>query len=441
MSAETFICHFMTVAESKGISRLRFYVEKIEETIVTVFERNPEKVEISMLERVFIEGEWQGKVGSAYTEILDASAYDEIIRTICQSAECSDKVWQYGDLVPVDSLPIKAEKLKEPAVIVTNLLNAEQLALNLDPRIVNVSECRFERNQRTVLLTDGKIKLQDDCGMAEVFVLKVTAKDGEKVQSCYRRFLLGRDDSFEQYVEQMVASAVKMLSSQIVPTTNYAVILQNKVVCELLEAYIPAFYLENINSGMSCLCGKLEQKIGSNLVSLFEDPLMTGTGLTRRFDDEGIQTQLKMLVNSGVLKTYLSNERSNKTGESTGNGFKSLYKQPVTTGITNLVCKNGDCTMEALISSLNDGLIITDIAGTFAGAKYASGEFVLIAKGFQVKAGQIVSGVHQITIAGDLVKMLQAVRAVGDDSFTLYGGNRTVTAPSLLLNQLKISGT
>ncbi|GAU79248.1 TldD/PmbA family protein [Fusibacter sp. 3D3] len=441
MIVETFIKNFIPLAERAGIGRLRFYVEKIEEITVTVFEGDPENIEISILERIFIEGEWQNKVGSAYTEILAASAYDEIIRTICQTAECGEKVWQYCDLKPIELLPVQNQTFKDSEVILSDLLKAEKLAIECDPRIVNVSECRYESNHRTVLLTDGKVSLQDDCGVAEIFMLKVTAKEGEKVQSCYRRFLMGDLDTFKKYVEQTVKSAVEMLGAQMVPTAHYAVILQNTVVSELLEAYIPAFYMENVNSGMSCLCGKLDHKIGSDAVSLFEVPLMEGTGLKRRFDDEGVQTQFKTLMNSGVLKIFLRNEHSLKDGKSTGNGFKLLYKQPVTTGTTNLVLKKGNFSKLDLIKTLNEGLIITDIAGTFAGAKYASGEFVLIAKGFQVKAGRIVGGVHQITIAGDFVKMLQAVRAVGNDPFTLYEGNRTITAPSLLLDQLKISGT
>lgn len=441
MIVETFVKNFIPLAEQAGVGRLRFYVEKTEELNITVFEGVAEQFEISELVRLFVEGEWQNKVGSAYTEIIETAAYDEIISMICQTAECGEKIWQYSDLKPLEALTPKNQTLRDSEMVLDNLLSAEKFALRLDPRIVNVSECRFERNYRSVLLTDGKVTLEDDCGVAEVFILKVTAKENDDVQSCYRRFVLGDDDTLEKYVEQTVASAIEMLGAQMVPTDNYAVILQNQVVCELLEAYIPAFYVENVKNGMSCLCGKRNQKIGSDVVSLFEVPLMDGTGLKRRFDDEGVQTQLKTLMNEGVLKTFLSSELSKENSVSTGNGFKLLYKQPVTTGITNLVLKKGDNTQEDLVAQLKEGLIITDIDGTFAGAKYASGDFVLIAKGLQVKDGKVVGGVHQITIAGDFIKLLQSVKAVGDNSFTIYGGNRTTTAPSLLLNQLKISGT
>lgn len=440
MNSMKFVYQFIKKAKSAGFTSIRCYVEKSQGVLLTIFEENPELTAVSNLERVFMEGEWMGKTGSAYTEHLEENSFDELMELIRQSAECGGKAWNYNALKSV----VRSEKAevvtKDDEEVIKQLLEAENAAFTTDNRIQGVNECWYERKSRSVILTDGQGVLAENCGTAEQFAIKVSACENGELQTCYRTYLLQGNEDLTELARNTALETVAMLGAQILPTDNYPVILQSQVVAVLIGSFLPAFYADNIKSGMSCLCTKGGTQIANSKVTLREEPLFAGTSLQRRFDDEGEPTHAKDLICKGYLTTLLYNRATAKEGESTGNGFRTEYKQPVTTGVTNIILQAGESSEEELMELMEEGVIITHIEGAFAGAKYSSGDFSLLAKGFLVRNGKVMGAVHRITIAGDFVSMLESVQSVGKDLRTWFEHNRTITAPSILLKKLSISG-
>jgi PmbA protein len=145
------------------------------------------------------------------------------------------------------------------------------------------------------------------------------------------------------------------------------------------------------------------------------------------FDDEGVATRDRELVSDGVLTGYiLSSYSARKLGlETTGNagGAHNL-----------LVAANLAGGMDALLSRLGTGLLVTELMGQ--GVNMVTGDYSRGAAGFWVENGSIQYPVAEITIAGNLREMLLGIAAVGDD-IDARGGTRV---GSILLQEMTIAG-
>jgi PmbA protein len=145
------------------------------------------------------------------------------------------------------------------------------------------------------------------------------------------------------------------------------------------------------------------------------------------FDDEGVATRDRELVADGILTGYiLSSYSARKLGlETTGNagGAHNLLVKPSLTG-----------GMEALLSRLGTGLLVTELMGQ--GVNMVTGDYSRGAAGFWVENGAVQYPVAEITIAGNLREMLLGIAAVGDDVDT-RGGTRV---GSILLPEMTIAG-
>ena len=148
------------------------------------------------------------------------------------------------------------------------------------------------------------------------------------------------------------------------------------------------------------------------------------------------------IIQNGILKTFL---HSKKTGEidnigSTGNGFRSSHKASIGVMSTNMYIVEGDKSLDEMISSIKRGIVITDIHGLHAGINPTSGDFSLSANGLLVENGMIIRPLAQITVAGNLYRMLNDIRYIGNDTKFSHPSSSYFGSPSIYINSLTISG-
>ncbi|MDE2304518.1 MAG: metalloprotease PmbA [Gammaproteobacteria bacterium] len=145
------------------------------------------------------------------------------------------------------------------------------------------------------------------------------------------------------------------------------------------------------------------------------------------FDDEGVATRDRTLVDDGVLTGYLlSSYSARKLGlRTTGNagGAHNLLVRPTVKG-----------GFEAMLAALGTGLYVTELMGQ--GVNTVTGDYSRGAAGFWVERGEIAHPVAEITIAGNLAQMLQGISAAGDDVDSRGG----VRVGSMLIEQMTIAG-
>ena len=176
----------------------------------------------------------------------------------------------------------------------------------------------------------------------------------------------------------------------------------------------------------SFLLDKAGQQVLAPLVQLTQRPFIARGASSAAFDQEGVATRERVLVDRGVLQGYLLGSYSaRKLGLSTtGNAG----------GIFNLVADTGSKDFDALRREMGQGLVVTELLGQ--GVNTVTGDYSRGAAGFWVENGEIAYPVDEITIAGNLAEMFNNIRAIGND-VDIRGGIRT---GSVLIESMTIAG-
>lgn len=179
------------------------------------------------------------------------------------------------------------------------------------------------------------------------------------------------------------------------------------------EAVGHATEADIILEGDSCLEGMLGEQIGSDLVTVKDDPSMMQNGYYP-FDDEGSLAQETVLVEKGVLKSYLhSRETAGRMGGVPRNARAEGTDRPVVR-MSNTYITNGDWTEEEILEELDDGIYL---AGSRGGqVSTAEGVFQFNAKrGYLVKKGEKTALLRDVSLSGKILEILKEIGAVGND--------------------------
>ncbi len=210
----------------------------------------------------------------------------------------------------------------------------------------------------------------------------------------------------------------------------------------MLESFTGIFSAENVQKDLSLLKGKLNEKIGSDKFTVIDDPFMEGGLSSKSFDGEGVACKFKKVIDKGVLKTYLHNLKTAKKDgvETTGNASKSSYKSPIDISPSNFYIDKGDKSFDEIISSIEKGILITELQGLHSGLNTISGDFSLAALGFEIESGKIKRPVEQITVAGNYFDMIKDIEDVGTDLKFGLPGDAYIGSPSLKIKKLSVSG-
>jgi PmbA protein len=185
----------------------------------------------------------------------------------------------------------------------------------------------------------------------------------------------------------------------------------------------------------SFLAGKLGEKIASENLTVIDDATMPGLFGTSPFDDEGVRTRRTVVVERGVLRSYLLNTyTARKLGlATTGNASRGLTGN-AGVGPGNFFVEAGARTPEQIIASVRSGLYVTELIG--ANTNPVTGDYSAGAAGMWIENGELAYPVSEITIAGNMKQMLMEIAEIGSD--LEFRGS--VAAPTLLVTEMTISG-
>lgn len=439
-----FVHKFCLAARDAGIEKLNFYMEERLIRDISVYEDTLEHLERSEVRQLFIEGMVDGKAGSVFVENLDESLIPAYIDAIRETAViCNDPFVPY-ELDGLQQTPEIYYRFTNLDSTVGAMCAAAKTARAYDPRISAGVQVYVKEAGKRFTLADERERYATDIVLGGSASIYLVARDGEQVQPGGKGKPFNTEilPNLNDLARQAAEGAVSRLGAGSYATGNFRVVLDARVVAELLDAFMPAFFAGNVHSHMSVLAGRMGEQLTGENVSILEDPYMYGGFCTRNFDDEGVPTQRKAIVDKGKLNCWLYNRASAREmgGISGGNGFKTKFNEAVSTGYTNVYIPGGEYSREELVSMMENGLLITGVSGVFAGARPNSGDFSLIASGYRVENGQRGRAVNQITIAGNFFEMLKAVLAIGSDEYWMIASNGNVRTPSLYVKSLAISG-
>ena len=224
--------------------------------------------------------------------------------------------------------------------------------------------------------------------------------------------------------------ALSRLKSRRLPTAEVPVLFESTVASGLLGSLVQAISGGAMYRKASFLMDSLGQRVLPAHIDVNEDPHVPKGKGSAMFDDEGVRTRARQVVEAGVVQGYfLSSYSARKLGmKTTGHagGAQNLT-------LTSRRTQPGD-SLDAMIRRLHRGLFVTEMMGQ--GVNGVTGDYSRGAAGFWVEDGRIAFPVQEITIAGNLKQMFQDIAWVGADRYN--SGSRTIG--SVLIERMKLAG-
>lgn len=224
--------------------------------------------------------------------------------------------------------------------------------------------------------------------------------------------------------------ALARLRARKIATCEVPVLFEAPLAAGLLGAYVQATSGAALYRKASFLPASLGQPVMAAHLDVDEDPHQPRGKGSAPFDDEGVLTRRRRVLDAGVVQTYfLSTYSARKLGlRTTGHagGAQNL-------SWTSRLSEPGD-DLPAMLRKLHRGLFVTELMGQ--GVNPVTGDYSRGAAGYWVEGGQIAYPVHEVTIAANLREVLRRIVAVGADAYT--GGNKT--CGSVLVEAMKVAG-
>ncbi|HXY14862.1 MAG TPA: TldD/PmbA family protein [Terriglobales bacterium] len=294
----------------------------------------------------------------------------------------------------------------------------EKAALDFDPRIKNSDGGSFDAATGHKILANshgfiGEYK-RSYCSIAAV---PIAQSENGTMQRDYWFSVarsLSRLESPEHVGKVAAERTIRRLGARKVKTAHVPVVLDPLVAVSMLDHIFEGVNGDSVYRGASFLAGKLGQKIAGDRVTLIDDGTMLGGFGSSPFDGEGIPTRRTVVIENGVLKSYLLNTyTAKKLGlETTANASRGLAGTPGI-GPGNYFLQPGAKTPQQIISEIKEGLYITEFLGH--GANLVTGDYSRGASGLWISGGELAYPVEEITVAGNLKEMFFNISEIGND--------------------------
>ncbi len=246
---------------------------------------------------------------------------------------------------------------------------------------------------------------------------------------------LAKLESPEQVGAEAARRTLRRLDGRRVPTQRVPVVFAPEMARSILGAMAEAANGDAVWRGASFWAGKLGEQVAALSITVINDGTIPGLFGSSPFDGEGLPTRRTVLVENGILKSYLLNTyAARKLGlTSTGSAARGLAGNP---GISthNLYLPAGDQTPEEMIAAVPRGLYLTEFLGR--GINMVTGDYSRGASGLWIENGELSYPVHEITVAGNLQEMFRGITAIGSD----LEFRSSVACPTLRIDGLTIAG-
>jgi len=451
MEKNAFIKLLFERAKQAGFTDCEVYISAGDEFEVNIFKGEILQYTSAASEGLGFRGLYNGKMGVSSTEVYDEESIDQLIENALEAArliETEDEQFIYAGDSEYPTVALYSEELEKVSA-------ADKIALakEIEKAVYAQSDKVVQTEAAEVISMSGSCRIVNTKGLdvsyrsntAAAYAVPVVMDEGKASSGMGMKH--GQDFAkLASQKDELAAEAVKesidFLHASSVPSGEYAILLRNDAAGSVLRTFSGIFNAENAQKGLSLLKGREGETIAASCLSIIDDPLRDGSMASSPFDDEGVATYTKSVVENGVLKTLLHNlKTANKQGvRSTGNASRAGYSAPVGVSPSNFYIKPGERTMEEMAADIGDGLLITELQGLHAGANGISGDFSLGAKGYRIENGKIGAPVEQITVAGNFFKVLENIVEVGSDlRFGMPGGS-VMGAPSLWIKSLSVAG-
>jgi PmbA protein len=314
----------------------------------------------------------------------------------------------------------------------------EAAALSADPRLVNSEGADFA-------LGSARVAYASSAGFAGTYrstsyslsAAPVASENGAMQRDYWydASRSLARLADPESIGKMAAARTLRRLGAVPVPTQQVPIVFDPQTAASLLSHLAGAVCGGALYRRASFLLDKLGEEIASPLFTVIDDGRLARGLASRPFDAEGTATRRTVVVERGVLKSYLLDGYAARklSMTSTGSASRSVGDVPGASP-TNFHLAAGDHTPEQIIASVPRGLYVTGLSGF--GVNGVTGDYSRGASGLWIENGELTHPVEEVTIAGNLLQMYRDVEMVGNDLVF----RSSIVAPTLKIRQMTLAG-
>ncbi len=315
----------------------------------------------------------------------------------------------------------------------------EDAGRNFDKRITNSNGASWSNSigQVTLANSDGFVG-QYQTTSASMSVSLLAEENGVKQRDGWYTFnrYFNKLASPKSVGEEAARRTVRRLGGKKVKSQAVQVVLDPDVASDFVGMIFGAASGNSIYRRSSYLVDKVGEQVAAPSITIIDDATMEDGLASRPFDAEGVKSSTVTVIENGVLKTYVCDSYSARrlNAKVTGNAGRSYQGAPGV-GATNLFLKNGKDDPKDIIKSVKNGLYLTEMFGS--GVNSVTGDFSQGASGYWIENGEITYPVQEITIAGNVLKVLKNVQMIGNDLSFKLG---STASPTLLISEMTVGG-
>jgi TldD protein len=309
------------------------------------------------------------------------------------------------------------------AAKVALLKRADEAARGYDPRIRQVKVAWRDRVQE-VAVANGEGVLVEDSRVQLVFLVQVVAEGGGRIETGYEAVggFVGMDlfqgMPPERVAETAARRAVQNLTARRAPGGTMSVVLGSEAGGTMVhEAVGHGLEADLAGEGLSVYTGRLGEQVASPLINVIDDATLPNRRGSFLFDDEGTPSQETVLIERGVLRSYLADRLSLLKGAAThltGNGRRESYRHKPIPRMTNTYIAPGQTDPSEIIRSTPKGLFVRKMGG--GQVDTVNGDFVFeVSEGYLIENGAVGEPVRGAILTGNGPKVLKTIDLVGTD--------------------------
>jgi len=329
-------------------------------------------------------------------------------------------------LVP-DELPRPHSVAIDPRTVpverkVALLRLANETARAHDPR-VSQATVSYAESVQEVLVANSDGVHRTDTRVRVNFAVQVVAKDGAVLESGFEavRGTLGfemlTDDAVRDAAESAARRAVLNVGAEAAPAGTYTVVLSSEAGGTLIHESVGHGLEADLNlKGLSVYSGRIGERVASELITVVDDGRDPGRRGTAAMDDEATPTQRTVLIEKGILRTYLSDRKhAEKLGiRRSGNARRESFRHLPICRMTNTMIASGDSDPEAIVRSVMDGIFVKKMGG--GQVDVVSGNFAFeVTECYRIRDGKLAEPLRGATLVGQGPKLMSEIDMVGWD--------------------------
>jgi PmbA protein len=314
----------------------------------------------------------------------------------------------------------------DPQDKISMAFSTEKEALGRDERVISVTASYRDGMNGSVMVTSNGFEGDSENTYYSLFA-EVSVRSGEARPQArwYDSAVFHGELAGEGIGSEALKRALDKLGQKKIQSGTMPMIVENRVAGRnLLGPLINALNGRSIQQKNSFLIGMAGEKIGSGLFHLADDPFIISGRGSGYFDREGLATRKRTIIENGILREYFIDTYYGK----------KLGMEPTSGDTTNLVFQPGDKDLDALVSEVDRGILVTGFNG--GNSNGTTGDFSYGIEGFLVEKGKLVQPVAEMNITGNMKQLWANLAAVGSDVYT----DSPWLMPSLVFDRVDFSG-